>query len=132
MGGAKITAPAEDKRIMMLDIDGTIVEDIPNEEAERMWNAKALPGAVEWVNKLYEAGHYICFITARTDEHKEATESNLKKHGFKFHSIIYNKPRRHGYSCYHYVDNAKIKGSTFTGKFGEFKKKIVEIEVLPD
>ena len=131
MGSAEITENAE-KRIMMLDIDGTVVEDIPNEEPERMGKAKALPGAVEWVNRLYDTGHYICFITARTDEHMRATEQNLKKHGFRFHRIIYNKPRRHGYSCYHYVDNAKTRASTFSGKFSEFVKKKTEIEVLPD
>jgi hypothetical protein len=34
----------------IIDIDGVICEDIPNEEPERMKNAKEIPGAKEQIN----------------------------------------------------------------------------------
>ncbi len=45
----------------LVDIDGTICDDIPNEEPERMATAKIYPDALETLNKWYEEGHLICF-----------------------------------------------------------------------
>ena len=38
--------------IWLIDIDGTICEDIPNEEAHRFSTAAVLPGALKKVIKL--------------------------------------------------------------------------------
>ncbi len=46
----------------LIDIDGTICDDIPNEEPERMATAKVYPDALETLNKWYDEGHIICFF----------------------------------------------------------------------
>jgi hypothetical protein len=40
-----------DIKNFLIDIDGTVCEDIPNEEPERMVSAKAYPEAIEIVMK---------------------------------------------------------------------------------
>ena len=46
----------------LIDIDGTICDDIPNEEPERMESAKLYPDALDTLNNWYNAGHYITFL----------------------------------------------------------------------
>ena len=77
----------------LIDIDGTICDDIPNEEPERMLTANVYPDALKTLNKWYDEGHVICFFTSRTEEHREYTEIWLKQHGFKYHSLLMGKPR---------------------------------------
>ena len=78
----------------MIDIDGTITDDIPNEEPERMSTCEPFPDALETLNKWYEEGHIITFFTSRIEEHRIVTEAWLRKHGFKYHGILFGKPRR--------------------------------------
>ncbi len=54
----------------LIDIDGTICDDIPNEEPERMATANVYPDALETLNKWYDEGHIICFFTARLESHR--------------------------------------------------------------
>ena len=102
---------------MMVDIDGCICEHVDNEEPEKMVTTPVLPGALEAVNRWHDEGHYICFITARTDEHREVTEAWLKTHGFKYHQVIYNKPRG---GNYHYIDDLSITATQFNGALGDW------------
>ncbi|VAV82955.1 FIG00649651: hypothetical protein [hydrothermal vent metagenome] len=113
----------------LIDIDGTIGEDIPNEEPERMLTAKVYPDALEICNKWYQQGHMICFFTSRTEAHREYTETWLKKHGFKYHSLLMGKPRG---GNYHWIDNHLVKATRFRGKFTELIDKEVTIEVFDD
>jgi hypothetical protein len=113
----------------LIDIDGTIGEDIPNEEPERMLTAKVYPDALEICNKWYNQGHLICFFTSRTEAHREYTEIWLKKHGFKYHSLLMGKPRG---GNYHWIDNHLVKATRFRGKFTELVDKEVTIEVFDD
>ena len=46
----------------LIDIDGTICDDIPNEEPERMATANVYPDALITLNKWYDEGHIICFL----------------------------------------------------------------------
>ena len=46
----------------LIDIDGTICDDIPNEEPERMATAKVYPDALKTLNRWYDQGHVICFF----------------------------------------------------------------------
>ncbi len=94
-----------------------------------MIDAEEMPGAKQWVNALYDAGHYVCFFTARLTRHKQVTERWLKSHGFKFHKVLYGKPRG---GHYHYVDNAHVQATTFKGRFSPLKKKTLTIEVFED
>ena len=64
----------EEIKNFMIDIDGTICDDIPNEEPERMIDAKCFPDALEILNKWYDQGHVITFFTSRTEDHRQVTE----------------------------------------------------------
>jgi len=109
---------------LMIDIDGTICEDIPNEEPERMITAKSFPDAMEVCNQWYDEGHIICFFTSRTDAHREYTEKWLKEKGFKYHGIIFNKPRGGNYV---WIDNHEVKTLQYTGSFKELVPRMVNI-----
>ena len=72
----------------LIDIDGTICDDIPNEEPERMATAEVYPDALKTLNRWYEQGHIICFFTSRTEDHRKVTEDWLAHHGFNYHSLL--------------------------------------------
>src|SRR3989344_4681360 len=103
-------------RNYLVDIDGTICEDIPNEEPERFSKAYEIPHAKDFVNKLYNKGHIITFFTSRLPKHKTETELWLKKHGFKYHNILMGKPRGGNY-CW--IDNADLKAVQYKGSFDD-------------
>jgi len=63
----------------LIDIDGTITDDVPNEEPERMKQVIPYKGAVETLNNWYDEGHVITFFTSRTEEVREITEQWLDK-----------------------------------------------------
>jgi len=113
----------------LIDIDGTICDDIPNEEPERMLTAELYPDALITLNKWYDDGHNICFFTSRTEEHRDYTEIWLKKHGFKYHSLLMGKPRG---GNYHWIDNHLVKATRYRGKFTDLIEKEVKIQVFDD
>lgn len=113
----------------LIDIDGTICDDIPNEEPERMATANVYPDALVTLNKWYDEGHRICFFTSRTEDHREVTEVWLNNHGFKYHSLLMGKPRG---GNYHWVDNHLVKATRYRGKFTDLVEKQVTIEVFDD
>ena len=113
----------------LIDIDGTICDDIPNEEPERMLCAKAYPDALYTLNKWFDEGHIICFFASRTEAHREYTEIWLKKNNFKYHSLLLGKPRG---GNYHWVDNHLVKATRYRGKFTDLVTKDVTIEVFDD
>ena len=113
----------------LIDIDGTIGDDIPNEEPWRMKDANIYPDALEMINKWYDEGHIICFFTSRTEEHREVTEEWLNKNGFKYHDIIFGKPRG---GNYHWIDNHLVKATRYNGKFTDLIDKEVTIQVFDD
>ena len=98
----------------LIDIDGTICDDIPNEESETL-------------NKWYKEGHYITFFTSREEQHREVTEVWLKENGFKYHGLLMGKPRG---GNYHWVDNHIVRATRFDGKFTELIDKEVTIQVF--
>lgn len=113
----------------LIDIDGTVSEDVPNEEPERMLTCDEIPGAKEYVNKWYDEGHIITFFTSRLEEHRANTEQWLTEHGFKWHGIIFGKPRG---GNYHWIDDRSVKATRFVGKFTDLVKVHREIEVFKD
>ena len=113
----------------LIDIDGTICDDIPNEEPERMATAKVYPDALETLNKWYDEGHIICFFTARLESHREITEKWLKDSGFKYQSLLMGKPRG---GNYHWIDNHLVKATLYNGKFTDLIEKEVKIQVFDD
>ncbi len=117
----------DDVKNYLIDIDGTICDDIPNEEPERMTTAEVYPDALETLNRWYEQGHIITFFTSRTEEHREVTETYLKKHGFKYHGLLMGKPRG---GNYHWIDNHMVRATRFDGKFTDLVMKEVKIQVF--
>ena len=113
----------------LIDIDGTICDDIPNEEPERMATANLYPDALEILNRWYEDGHLICFFTSRTEMHREVTERWLKENGFKYHSLLMGKPRG---GNYHWIDNHLVKATRFKGQFTDLVSKEVTIQIFDD
>jgi len=111
----------------LIDIDGTICDDIPNEQPERMIKAKLYPKALKTLNKWYKEGHIITFFTSRLEIHREVTEKWLKKNGFKYHGLLMNKPRG---GNYHWVDNHIVRATRYEGNFSDLVEKNVKIQVF--
>lgn len=111
----------------LIDIDGTICDDIPNEEPERMGTCDHYPDALETINKWYMQGHIITFFTSRTEEHRIVTEQWLDSKGFKYHGLLMNKPRG---GNYHWIDNHMVRATRFKGKFTDLVRRSHDIEVF--
>ena len=128
--GKKISPilPPEIKNFL-IDIDGTVCEDIPTEEPERMETAQVFPEAIEIVNKWFNEGHIITFFTSRTEEHRLITEQYLQAQGFLYHGLLMGKPRG---GNYHWIDNHMVRATRYEGKFTDLVKKDVSIEVFEE
>ena len=98
---------------VLVDIDGTVCEDISNENSHLFSSAQVMPGAVEGIAKLSQ-NHTITFFTARTEDHRAVTTAWLDKHGFIYKGVIFNKPRSRGHpGGYVWIDNINVQGVTF-------------------
>ncbi len=113
----------------LIDIDGTITEDVPNEQPERMLTVEPFEGAVDMINSWYNEGHVITFFTSRTDEHELVTKQWLEKWNFKYHNIIFNKPRG---GNYHWIDNHIVRATRYNGKWSKLINKTHNIEVFEE
>ena len=111
----------------LIDIDGTITEDVPNEEPQRMVTCEPWLDARKIINKWYDEGHIITFFTSRTEETREITLTWLDKHEFKYHGLLMNKPRG---GNYHWIDNHIVKATRFKTKWTPLVKKSNMIEVF--
>ncbi|MDA4129132.1 MAG: phosphoheptose isomerase [Thaumarchaeota archaeon] len=111
----------------MIDLDGVVCEHVDNSAPDLMITAEEIKGARTWINSRYDSGATICFFTARLEEHRAITETWLNTHGFKYHKIIFGKPRG---GNYHYIDDKRVQATTFNGKFSPLIKKSVGIEVF--
>ena len=120
---------SEEIKNYLIDIDGTITDDVPNEEPERMLTCEPYLDALEVLNKWYDEGHIITFFTSRTEEHRGYTETWLKKHNFKYHGLLMGKPRG---GNYHWIDNHLVKATRFRGKFTDLVTASKDIEVFKD
>lgn len=117
----------EEIKNYLIDIDGTIGDDIPNEEPWRMEDAAHFPDALEQCNRWFDEGHYITFFTSRTEEHRAVTERWLEKKGFRYHGLLMGKPRG---GNYHWIDNHMVRATRFTGKFTSLVEKETTIQVF--
>lgn len=128
--GQKISPKLPDGiKNLLIDIDGTITEDVPNEEPDRMKTCIPYPDAKEICNKWFEQGHIITFFTSRTEDLREITADWLKNNGFRYHHLLMNKPRG---GNYHWVDNHMVRATRFKGKFTDFKVVNKQIEVFEE
>ena len=113
----------------LIDIDGTITEDVPNEDLLRMASVYPYEGSVEIINQWYDEGHIITFFTSRTDEHRNITTFWLNKHGYKYHHLLMNKPRG---GNYHWIDNHIVRATRYTGKWTPLTTKKFDIQVFEE
>ena len=117
----------EGKKNFLIDIDGTICEDIPNEEPDRMATAAIFEGALETCNSWYDEGHIITFFTSRVEEHRAVTAAWLDRHGFKYHGILFGKPRG---GNYHWIDNHIVWATHYDGKFTDLVEVDGKVQVF--
>jgi hypothetical protein len=126
--GMKISPVLPDHvKNFLIDIDGTICDDIPNEEPERMATAELYPDALETINRWFEEGHNITFFTSRVEEHRKVTEEWLDRHGFHYHGLLMGKPRG---GNYHWIDNHIVRATRYDGKFTDLVDEQVSIQVF--
>ena len=74
---------------IIIDLDGTICEEM--RQFSRCL-AKPKDGAIETVNKLYDAGNIIIIYSSRTWVEYEMTVDWLQKNGVKYHQLFMGKP----------------------------------------
>jgi hypothetical protein len=117
------------KKNYLIDIDGTITDDVPNEEPERMVTCEPYEGSVDLINEWYEEGHVITFFTSRTEEHRKVTEDWLSKYGYNYNNLLMNKPRG---GNYHWIDNHVVRATRYNGNWTPLVTKRVDIEVFKD
>ena len=80
-------------KVFLIDIDGTICDDIKNEDSHLYSTANHFQNALDIINKWYDDGNVITFFTARESKDREITEVWLRERGFKYHGLVMDKPR---------------------------------------
>lgn len=119
----------EEIKNYLIDIDGTITDDVPNEEPSRMVTCLPYEGSVEMINGWFNNGHIITFFTSRTNEHEVITKQWLDKHGFKYHNLLLNKPRG---GNYHWIDNHIVRATRYNGKWAPLTTINANIQVFEE
>ena len=113
----------------LIDIDGTICDDIPNEEPHRMATAERYDDALETINTWFNEGHIITFFTSLVESHRLITEEWLKQNGFLYHGLLMGKPRG---GNYHWIDNHIVRATRFSGRFTPLIEKSINIQVFEE
>lgn len=112
------------RRVFLIDIDGTICDDIKNEDSHLYPQADHFPNALSIINKWYDEGNVITFFTARESKDREVTENWLFKKGFKYHALVMDKPRINDGEEYVWIDNRKVRAITYLGVWSD----LVEVD----
>jgi hypothetical protein len=128
---SKIIFEKEHKqKLFLIDIDGTICDDIKNEDSHLYPDANVYPKALEIINKWYDEGNVITFFTARESKDREVTLQWLDKHGFKYHGLVMDKPRINDEQEYVWIDNKKVRAVTYLGNWTELKEVDAKIQIF--
>ena len=117
-------------RIFLIDIDGTICEDIKNEDSHLYLTAEVYPEAIKIINNWYDEGNIITFFTARESKDRATTEAWLLNYGFKYHGLVMDKPRIKDGQEYVWIDNRKVRAITYLGNWTELKEVDAKIQVF--
>jgi uncharacterized HAD superfamily protein len=117
-------------KVFLIDIDGTICDDIPNEDSHLYPSAKPFPDALRIIDKWYNEGDIITFFTARESKDREVTEKWLEKNGFRYHGLVMDKPRIKEGQTYHWIDNKPTKATTYLGTWSELKEVEKKIQIF--
>lgn len=103
----------------VVDIDGTICTLVSNGNYEE---AEPIPSRIEKINKLYDEGNQIIYLTARgmgrfknsrilaNKKFYDLTYTQLKSWGCKFHELHLGKP-----SGDFYIDDKGVNSNDFFG-----------------
>jgi capsule biosynthesis phosphatase len=103
----------------IVDIDGTICNSVSN---GNYGEANPIASRIEKINKLYDEGHTIVYLTARgmgrygdnadlaQKMFYELTANQLDEWGCKYHKIMLGKP-----SGDYYIDDKGINSDDFFG-----------------
>lgn len=110
------------RKIFLIDIDGTICEDIKNEDSHLYLEAEPFKEARSIINKWYNDGHHITFFTARESKDRDVTKIWLAKNGFMYHGLVMDKPRIKDGEEYCWIDNRKVRAITYLGTWSELKE----------
>lgn len=89
-----------DKKIIMVDIDGTICSQTGEpgsvEDAYGFKNAEPFTKRIEYLNNLHDEGHFIHYYTARGAltgiDHLKETKEQLDSWGVKYNDLAVFKP----------------------------------------
>jgi hypothetical protein len=128
---SKIIFEKENKqKLFLIDIDGTICDDILNEDSHLYPDANVYPKALDIINKWYDEGNVITFFTARETKDREVTLQWLDKHGFKYHGLVMDKPRINDQQEYVWIDNKKVRAITYLGTWSDLKEVDAKIQIF--
>jgi hypothetical protein len=117
-------------KLFLIDIDGTICEDIRNEDSHLYQEAKVYPEALRIINKWFDEGNVITFFTARESKDRSITEEWLNRHGFKYHGLVMDKPRIKDGQEYVWIDNRKVRAVTYLGTWSELTEVDAKIQIF--
>ena len=78
------------------DIDGTLIEQVRFEDLNPNV-VNVLPGVKEKMDEWYEAGHHIVLTTARPEELREATITQMSIAGIRYHQLVLGIGRQERY-----------------------------------
>lgn len=116
--------------VFLIDIDGTVCDDIKNEDSHLYSTATVLPNSREIINKWYDEGNVITFFTARESKDRDVTEQWLKDNGFKYHGLVMDKPRIKDNQEYVWIDNRKVRAITYLGTWSELTEVDARIKTF--
>ena len=119
-------------KILLIDIDGTVSEDIKNEDSHLYATAEVFTDALETLNRWYDEGAHITFFTARESKDRDVTIKWLDDNGFKYHGLITDKPRIKDGQKYMWIDNRPVSAVTYTDTWGDLEKVKKEILTFGD
>ena len=88
------------KKVIMVDIDGTVCKQDGDprspDDAFSFRTSKPFPQRIEYLNSLYEEGHYLHYWTARGcwdgNDTLEETRAQLDSWGVKYNDVAVFKP----------------------------------------
>ena len=116
--------------VFLIDIDGTICDDIKNEDSHLYSTAGVYNNSLDIINKWHEEGNVITFFTAREEKDRSVTEEWLLKHGFKYHGLVMGKPRIKEGQEYVWIDNKKVRSITYLGNWSDLIEVDAKIKVF--
>ncbi len=118
------------RKVFLIDIDGTVGEDIKNENSHLYASAEVYKDAKTIINKWYDEGHHITFFTARESKDRLVTTTWLDENGFKYHGLVMDKPRIKDGEEYVWIDNRKVRAVTYLGTWSELTEVDAKIKIF--